>query len=102
MPVTKTARRALRSSAKKELTNKLIIASLKAAIRVAKKQKSGASILKAISLADRAAKKRVIHKNKAARIKSQLSKLMPGGAKKTKKIAGKKTNKTKKSPPTKK
>jgi small subunit ribosomal protein S20 len=77
MPVTKTAKRALRSSKKKGLVNKAILSNLEIALRVAKKTKSKEKILKAISLADRAAKKKVIHKNKASRIKSTLSKLLP-------------------------
>ena len=77
MPVTKTAKRALRSSKKKEQINKLIISKLEVAIRRAKKGKVKERVLAAISLSDRAAKKKVIHKNKAARTKSQLSKLLP-------------------------
>ena len=75
MPVTKTAKRALRSSKKKEIVNKLIVSELEVALRQAKKTKSTQKILKAVSLTDRAAKKNVIHKNRAARLKSQLSKL---------------------------
>lgn len=74
MPVTRTAKRALRASKKKQAVNKLIINRLEAAIRLAKKGRKKAGVTKAISLADRAAKKKIIHKNKAARIKSQLSK----------------------------
>lgn len=85
MPVTKTAKRALKSSAKKQIINTLITAKLEAAIRFAQKTKSEEKILKAISLADQAAKKKVIHKNKAARIKSKLGKLIPKAGKKTKK-----------------
>ncbi len=77
MPVTKTAKRALRGSREKASVNKIIVSSLEAAIRSARKGKTSEKILKAISLADRAAKKRVIHKNKAARIKSQMAKLLP-------------------------
>lgn len=77
MPVTKTAKRALRGSKEKESFNKITMGNLEGAIRLAKKSKSEAKILNAVSLTDRAAKKNVIHKNKAARIKSQLSKLMP-------------------------
>jgi len=77
MPVTKTAKRALRASGKKQRVNTLIKNQLEIAVRVAKKEKSPAKILAAISLADRAAKKKAIHKNKAARIKSVLSKLIP-------------------------
>ena len=92
MPVTKTAKRALRGSKAKQLVNNFIVAKLEAAIRQAKKSKSAEKIRSAISLADRAVKKRVIHKNKAARIKSQMSKLT-AETKKTAKI----TKTTKKS-----
>lgn len=77
MPVTKTAKRALRSSTEKQKINKLTISKLDIAIRRAKKSKTRQTITKAVSLADRASKKKVIHKNKAARIKSSLSKLLP-------------------------
>lgn len=75
MPVTKTAKRALRSSNRKAVVNKSIIKDLEILIRQAKKSKAADIIKKAVSLADRAAKKKVIHKNKAGRIKSALSKL---------------------------
>ena len=74
MPVTKTAKRALRGSAQKAKINKVIISKLEIAVRAAKKHPSKESILKAVSLADKASKKHTIHKNKAARIKSRLSK----------------------------
>lgn len=91
MPVTKTAKRALRSSKRKEVVNQQIRANLEVAIRVAKKSSRGRlasgrkkteeAVITAISLTDRAAKKHIIHKNKAARIKSSLSKLLPRQAK---------------------
>ena len=77
MPVTKTAKRALRGSKRKEGVNTLIRKNLEVAIRMAKKGHSAEKITQAVRLADRAAKKRVIHKNKAARIKSMLAKLAP-------------------------
>ena len=77
MPVTKTAKRALRSSARKALVNKLILKKLEVAVRLAKRTKSPEKIKLATSLTDRAAKKNAIHKNKAARIKSVLDKLTP-------------------------
>lgn len=55
--------------------NYAVISKLEIAVRSAKKSLTKDKILKAISLADKAAKKKVIHKNKAARIKSVLSKL---------------------------
>jgi ribosomal protein S20 len=94
MPVSKTAKRALRSSAKKAHVNSLIISRLEIAVRVAKTKKTKDAIIKAVSLADKASKKHAIHPNKAARIKSALSKLMPKG----RKIATKKTPVKKTSP----
>lgn len=77
MPVTKTAKRALRSSKEKETINKIIMSRLEAAIRTASKDKREVSVRKAVSLVDRASKKRIIHKNKASRVKSRLAKLLP-------------------------
>jgi small subunit ribosomal protein S20 len=76
MPVTKTAKRARRSSQRKELINKTIKTKFDIAIRAAKKAKDKKSVSFATSLADRAAKKKLIHKNKASHIKSSLSKLL--------------------------
>lgn len=95
MPVTKTAKRALRGSKRKTQVNKLIVANLEIAVRMAKKGKREKDILSAISLADRAKKKHIIHKNKVARIKSTLSKLLPKTTKaKVQKTSGKKSTKT--------
>lgn len=77
MPVTKTAKRALRGSLRKQRVNKSLISRLEIALRTAKKSKNEKDIKTVISLADRASKKNIIHKNKAARIKSSLSKLLP-------------------------
>ncbi len=76
MPVTKTAKRALRASRRKEIINKKVLSSLESIVRLAKKSKKESEIRKAISTVDRAAKKKTIHKNKAARIKSSLSKIL--------------------------
>lgn len=73
MPVTKTAKRALRSSQKKAKVNKITLAKLEIAVRQAKKKKDKKCISLVYSLADKAAKKKVIHKKKANRIKSSLS-----------------------------
>ena len=81
MPITKTAKRALRSSKRKASVNFEIKRKLEIALRDAKKSKSLKEIKKAISLADKASKKKVIHKNKASRIKKNLFKL-PGSKKK--------------------
>lgn len=87
MPVTKTAKRALRGSLRKAQVNKTTNTNLEAAIRVAKRGKKRTGVVRAMSLADRAAKKKFIHKNKASRIKSAMSKLLP------KKTSSKKSSK---------
>ena len=83
MPVTSTAKRALRSSKVKESVNNIIRSKVAVAIRLAEKNPTKAKIKKAVSEADKAAKKRVLHKNKASRIKSRLSKLLKTKNKKT-------------------
>ena len=90
MPVTKTAKRALRGSLRKQKVNRDLSSRLEIMLRMAKKQKKEKDIVNAISLADRLAKKKIIHKNKAARIKSSLSKFLPG--KKVKKSTKTKSN----------
>ena len=89
MPVTKTAKRALRSSRKKAEVNKSILKKMEIAIRLAKKTLKETDITKAISLVDKAAKKKVIHKNKASRVKSTLSKLIKSKIKKVAKSKSK-------------
>lgn len=76
MPVTKTAKRALRGSKRKEIVNKISLSRLEIAIKKAKKSKKQDDVVNASSLADRVAKSKTIHKNKAARIKSQLARLL--------------------------
>jgi len=75
MPVTKTAKRALRGSTRKKAVNKNIMTRLEVALRNAKKSPTKKNIQEVFSLSDKARKKRIIHKNKAARIKSRASKL---------------------------
>jgi small subunit ribosomal protein S20 len=87
MPVTKTAKRALRSSKKKAIVNSSIKSKLETALRIAKKEKTAAKVLAAVKLADRAAKKKVIHKNKAARIKKILGRLKGKTSASKKKVA---------------
>ena len=90
MPVTETAKRALRSSKKKGLVNRVLKSRLEIAIRRAKKEKSEKTIKEAVTLTDRAAKRKIIHRNKAARIKSGLSKLLPKKSSKKPKKSSKK------------
>jgi small subunit ribosomal protein S20 len=70
--------------------------SFKNAVKEAEKSKSAEKVLKAVKLVDKAVKNRLIHKNKAARIKSRLSKFAKP-VKKSVKIAKKPVKKTKSS-----
>ncbi|MCX7928674.1 MAG: hypothetical protein N2558_03230 [Patescibacteria group bacterium] len=76
MPVTKTAKRALRSSKRKANQNKKAIAKLEIAIREAKKTKKQKAISLVYSLADKAAKKHIIKVKKANRIKFKIAKYL--------------------------
>lgn len=82
MPVTKSAKKKLRQDKKRRERNKKLINLFKNLIKKAKKQPSEKTIRAAVAALDKAAKKNVIHKNKAARLKSSIAKLL---AKKTKK-----------------
>lgn len=75
MPITKSAQKALRQTKRRTEKNKVWKEKLKAAIKKAEKEKSKETISYAFQIADKSAKVGIIHKNKAARIKSRISKL---------------------------
>jgi len=75
MPITKSAIKKTRIDKKRSAFRKQRKAILKTSIVLAVKNKEKADIKKAISLVDKAVKNNLIHKNKAARLKSSLSKL---------------------------
>jgi len=80
MPLTKSAKKALKVSKRQKAENDVVRANIKNALKSAKiaiKNKSneaGELLSKAYRELDLAAKKHVIHKNKAARLKSRLTK----------------------------
>lgn len=80
MPNTKSAMKAMRGSARKRAINLVTIKKYKDAVKgtrqaIAKKAENVAETLaKAYAQLDKAAKKHVIHPNKAARLKSRLAK----------------------------
>ena len=74
MPIIASARKKMRQDKKRRITNLKTLAELKKALKKAQKKPSAENIKLAISIIDRAAKKKVIHGNKAARLKSRLSK----------------------------
>jgi small subunit ribosomal protein S20 len=80
MPIIKSAKKALRVAARRKDENDLTRAKVKNAVKglkiaLNKGDKKASELLSdAYKQLDLAAKKNVLHKNKAARIKSQLSK----------------------------
>lgn len=92
MPISKSAKKALRQTKKRTEINLRIKSQLKRAIKTLEKTPNRKNLVRATSLVDRAAKRGVIHKAKASRLKSQLAKHLP---KKTV-SAGKKTRKSSK------
>lgn len=76
MPVTKTAKRALRVSTVKKSVNAKIRTALEIAVKTMRLKPTEVNLKKVFSAADTAVKKDVIHENKASRIKSSASKLI--------------------------
>ncbi len=76
MPLTQSAKKALRQTKKRTLHNKEWKTALKAAIKKALAEKSAASVSAAYQVADKSVKNHIIPKNKAARIKSRLAALL--------------------------
>mgnify|MGYP001035465932 CR=1 FL=1 len=74
MPVTKSAKKALKQGIRRGKENDKTRRAYKSAIKKFKKEPTLKNLSWAYSKIDRAAKKNVIHKNKAARLKAQLSK----------------------------
>jgi small subunit ribosomal protein S20 len=77
MPILKSAKKALRVSKKKNVVNRKLKSQVKTAIDQVKKTPNSENLSLASSKIDRAVKKNLIHKNKAARLKSRLAKLKP-------------------------
>jgi small subunit ribosomal protein S20 len=76
MPVIKSARKKLKVDRKRESANKKIEALINLVIKKAQRKPTQESIREAFKAIDKGAKKNVFHKNKAARLKSRLSKLV--------------------------
>jgi small subunit ribosomal protein S20 len=92
MPILKNAKKALRVSKRKTDRNKVAKSKTKTAIDKVKKSPTMELLSGAYSAIDKAAKRNLMHANKAARLKNQLSKLVKPG-KVEKKVAPKKAAK---------
>lgn len=89
MPKTKTAEKSARSSARKAERNKAVKSGVKSKVTRAEKlvaakksEEANAAVTEAISSLDKAAKRKVIHANTAARKKSRLMKKLNASNKK--------------------
>ncbi len=65
----------MRKDKKRESANNSLRVKIDQAIRSANKTKTAASVSSAVSLVDKGVKKKILPQNRAARIKSSLSKL---------------------------
>jgi len=74
MPVLKHARKKLRQDKKRTLRNKRVRELYKSFVKKAKANPTPESLAQAFSSIDKAAKQNIIHENKAARLKSSLTK----------------------------
>lgn len=78
MPLIKSAKKKLRQDKKRQKRNKSTKDFLKEVLKKARQNPTVESIRLASKTADKAVKKQLIHKNKAARVKSSLAKLLSG------------------------
>lgn len=92
MPVIKSAKKKLRQDKKRTLENKRLRNLFQKVVKKAKKNPTESNFRNAVKVIDKTAKKRIIHKNKAARIKSALSKLLSKKTKSKKQISSKKAS----------
>lgn len=75
MPIIKSAIKKVRKDKTRTLRNKKRKLAYKALVEKARKNKTAKDLQAAFSALDKAAKVKLIHPNKAARLKSRLSKL---------------------------
>ncbi len=84
MPITTSARKALRKDRRRTVVNKRLKKRIASAVKKAKKQPTEKALSFSFSILDKAAKKKLIHKNKAARLKSRIAKMLKLAAPKVK------------------
>jgi len=80
MPILKNAKKALRVSKRKAEMNQPIKSQVKTVMDSVKKKPSAQTLSNAFSAIDRAVKRNIFHKKKAARLKSQMAKLVAAAA----------------------
>lgn len=81
MPILKHAKKKLKQDKRRTAENKKFKVTFKKLVKKAKEDRTPESVSKAFSSVDKAAKKNVLPKNRAARIKSALTKSVAAPAK---------------------
>lgn len=76
MPVTKQAEKKLRRDKKQQAVNASHRATVRAAIKTMRKSPTKKQLEQVFTILDKSVKHHIVHKNKAARLKSRLSKLL--------------------------
>lgn len=95
MPVIKSAKKKLRQDKIRAVRNSVVENTLRKLLKKVKKEPTAENVRLATQAADKAVKKHIIHKNKAAHIKSSLAKSTSASASTVAtKPAGKTTKKT--------
>ncbi len=80
MPVIKSAKKKLRQDKKRQERNKVVKDLLKKVVKTFRANPTDVNLQAVYKTADKAAKNHLIHKNKAARLKSSLAKSMQNDA----------------------
>ena len=81
MPVTKTAKKALRQSLRKAELNKPVRSRASSSVRKALQEPTPDSVKAAYSAVDKAVKKHLLHANTASRIKSRVARALASSQK---------------------
>jgi small subunit ribosomal protein S20 len=76
MPILKHAKKKLKQDKKRTALNKKVKNTYKELVKAAKLEKTEKAVSAAFSSLDKAAKKHIIHANKAARLKSSITKIL--------------------------
>jgi small subunit ribosomal protein S20 len=76
MPITKSALKALRRDKRKTAINRPIKSRIKSSLDQVTESKAAKDLSIAFSAIDKALKRHLIHRNKAARLKSKASKIV--------------------------
>ncbi|HET9946574.1 MAG TPA: 30S ribosomal protein S20 [Patescibacteria group bacterium] len=97
MPVIKSAKKKLRQDKKRQEQNKSFKEALRSVIKSFKIEPSEKTLTEVYRATDKATKKHLIHKNKAARIKSGAASILAGKTE-VKKVVAKAKKTTKKAP----